>query len=461
MACRQTSDMPLNSTRRGIVWLLGCVLLGMSVAYAHNNPRSMAPVIEEVMPAVVNISVTSARGMQRNPYLDDPIFRRFFNIPDHSPQRPRRSQSVGSGVIINAKKGHVVTNHHVVDGAEQVTVILQDRREFDASVIGSDAATDIALLQIDAVRLSDISLGDSDSMRVGDFVAAIGNPFGLGQTVTAGIVSALGRSGLIPEGYEDFIQTDASINPGNSGGALVDIDGNLVGINTAIVTPAGGNVGIGFAVPVNMVKGVVAQLLEHGEVHRGQFGVLIQDVTPDLAAALDLDAARGAIVSQVVEGSPAETAGIKVGDVIIGLNKVDIADASDLRNRIGLMRVGDEINVHLVRDGRQLTVNTRVGEAIAQQIDGKTTSPLLNGATFRNIDPGHPHHSQLQGVEVARVDRNSAAWQAGLRQGDIVLSINRNPVATVREFSEQVSRAGNVLALHLQRGSGRLFLVVR
>ena len=435
------------------------IMLIYPAAPAHE--RTMAPVLKDVMPAVVNISVTARRGMQNNPLLDDPFFRRFFNSPENSPQRPRRSQSVGSGVIIDARKGHVVTNHHVVDGAEEVTVTLQDRRKFTAELVGSDSATDIALLKIDSAGLTEIDLGDSSVLQVGDFVSAIGNPFGLGQTVTSGIVSALGRSGLIPEGYEDFIQTDASINPGNSGGALIDYDGRLVGINTAIIAPAGGNVGIGFAVPVNMVKGVVAQLLEHGEVHRGQLGVMIQDVTPDLAAALELENAQGALVSQVVEDSPADDAGIEVGDVVVGLNGEPIADSSDLRNRIGLMQVGEKIEVELIREGRKLTVRAHVGEAATQQMAGHQTSPKLEGANFRDIGPTHQLYGRVEGVEVASVESNSRAWRIGLRPGDIVLSVNRKAVSSVRDFSEAIDEASGALALLVQRGQSRLFLVAQ
>ena len=442
------------------VWVTTSLLLLLTTsAVAHE--RSLAPVLKKVTPAVVNISVSANRGTQRNPFFDDPFFRRFFNIPDQAPQQPRRSQSVGSGVIIDGKDGYVVTNHHVIDGADEVTVTLQDRRQLQAEVVGSDAATDIALLRIDGPGLSDITLGDSEKLEVGDFVAAIGNPFGLGQTVTSGIVSALGRSGLIPEGYEDFIQTDASINPGNSGGALVDSAGKLIGINTAIIAPAGGNVGIGFAVPVNMMKSVIEQLLEYGEVSRGQLGILVQDVTPDLAEALELDTARGALVAQVVDGSAAADAGIQVGDVILKLNGRPVDDGTDLRNRIGLMRVKEAVEIELIRDRRRLIVDTRVRKASQQEISGGETSPALDGAELRNIAPNHPDYGRVKGVEVVRVEPGSRAWRAGLRQGDIILSVNRRPVSSVNEFSELLKALDGATALHVQRVEGRLFIVIQ
>lgn len=319
---------------------------------------TIAPMLEQVTPAVVNISVLSQAPQAENPLLRDPFFRRFFNLPDQMPQG-RPQVSAGSGVIVDAANGYVVTNSHVVENAQEIAVTLKDRRRLRAKLIGRDAATDIALLQIKAESLTALPLGDSDRAKVGDFVVAIGNPFGLGQTVTSGIVSALGRSGLKIEGYEDFIQTDASINPGNSGGALVNFQGELIGINTAIIGPAGGSVGIGFAVPVTIVRSVMEQLREYGEVRRGRLGVAIQDLTPDLAESLNLKGDEGALIAKIERGSPADSGGLRSGDVVVAVDGRAIRSATDFRNRIGLLRVGTPVQLTVVRGGGQKSVTVR------------------------------------------------------------------------------------------------------
>jgi serine protease DegQ len=322
-----------------------------------SGATTIAPMLEQVTPAVVNIAVISRAPQADNPLMRDPFFRRFFSLPDLPKARPQ--VSAGSGVIVDAGRGIVVTNHHVVENAQEITVTLKDRRRFQAKMVGSDAATDIAVLKIEAERLTALPVGDSDRLKVGDFLVAIGNPFGLGQTVTSGIVSALGRSGLKVEGYEDFIQTDASINPGNSGGALVSFNGELVGINTAIIGPAGGSVGIGFAVPTSIVQAVTEQILEHGEVRRGRLGVAIQDLTPDLAESMRVMGEQGAVIAQVETNSAAERAGLRSGDVVVAIDGRPIHGATDLRNRIGLLRVGTPVQLTIVRNGGSRPVMVR------------------------------------------------------------------------------------------------------
>jgi len=324
---------------------------------------SLAPMLANVTPGVVNIAV-KGRVREQNPLLQDPFFRRFFNLPQGQQYQERETQAAGSGVIVDANAGYVLTNAHVVENATSITVTTKDNRKYPAKLVGRDAETDVAVLKIEPGHLSAVPLGDSDKLQVGDFVVAIGNPFELGQTVTSGIVSALGRSGLGIEGYEDFIQTDASINPGNSGGALVDLRGQLVGINTAIVAPGGGNVGIGFALPINMARRVMDQLIQYGEVKRGRIGVSIQDLTPDLAQAMNTNRTNGAVISQVEPGSAADHAGLKSGDLVVSANGMAVRDGAQLRNTIGLSRIGDLVKLVVDRGGSERAVEVKVEAAL-------------------------------------------------------------------------------------------------
>lgn len=416
-------------------------------AFSASTQRLLADVLEELTPAVVNIAVRSRAPAESNPLYNDPFFRRYFNLPE----QPQQRLSAGSGVIVDADKGYILTNHHVVADAGEIAVTLKDRRRFTAELVGSDKATDIALLKIAADKLTALPFGDSDALRVGDSVVAIGNPFGLGQTVTSGIVSALGRGGINVEGYEDFIQTDASINPGNSGGALVTADGRLVGVNTAIIAPTGGNVGIGFAVPIAMASAVMEQLIEHGEVRRGRIGISVQDLTPDLAEALRIEESYGAVVGSVEQNSPAEQAGLQAGDVILAVNNRKITGAADLRNRVGLAQVGSQVEMEYLRDRVRKTVTMRIepDESIAK---AGATSARLEGAEFQDA---------AGNVVVSNIEDGSAAARSGLRAGDVIVVVNHQPVASVAELAAALENVSGTIALDLFRAGSKLFLVIR
>ena len=417
---------------------------------------TLAPMLKKVLPAVVNISTTtyvaSRQGLSNNPFY--PFFR------GHGKPTVRRSQSLGSGVIVDARKGWVITNNHVIEDADEITVTLRDQRSFKAKLLGTDPAVDVALLQIQGDRLAELPLADSESLDVGDFVVAIGNPFGLGQTVTYGIISALGRTDLGIEGYENFIQTDASINPGNSGGALVTTRGKLIGINTAIVGAAG-NVGIGFAIPANMVKAITTQLARYGEVQRGQLGVVMQDLTRDLAKAFGLKHHGGAVVAQVLPGSAAEKAGIRSGDIIVGIDGRKVKDGSALRNAIGILRAGTDIELELIRDGRPKTVKATIALPREARTEGDRLSRKLSGAVLGNLSADHPLGEE-GGVEVLEVTPGSAAWEAGLRKGDVIVSVNRHAVGSLLDLSQVLGQVGGKsLLLNIRRGNGAFFVVMK
>jgi len=432
---------------------------GLPVAVGDTAVPSLAPMLKKATPAVVNIAARGRVRVLNNPLLADPFFRRFFNLP--GPQRERRTQSVGSGVIVDAEKGYILTNNHVIANADEIVITLRDRRQFEATLVGTDPETDIAVLQIPADGLTALPMGDSDKLEVGDFVVAIGNPFGIGQTVTSGIVSALRRSGLGIEGFEDFIQTDASINPGNSGGALVTLGGALIGINTAIIGPNGGNVGIGFAIPINMVRQVMDQLVTYGEVNRGRLGVQIQDLTPQLADALDLEKTDGALITHIAPSSPADEAGLRAGDVVVKVDNRPVRNATQLRNALGLLRAGEPVRITVIRDGRERTLRAVLAKAEQMTVQAKGLARRLAGATFETLGPDSPLYGQVEGVRVVAVERGSPAWRIGLRKNDVIIAVNREPVSDLDAFKAAVAASRGALLLNIQRGAAQVFIVIR
>ena len=422
---------------------------------------SLAPMIERTAPAVVNIAVRGSVQVS-SPLMDDPFFRRFFGPQGRSPQQRRRFQSAGSGVIVDAKEGYILTNHHVVDNADEITITLLDNRSLTAEIVGSDSGSDIALLKVDADNLTELSLGDSDALRVGDFVVAIGNPFGLENTVTSGIVSAKGRSSRTrSDAYEDFIQTDASINPGNSGGALVNLRGELVGINSAIFTQSGGNIGIGFAIPVNMANSIMSQLLEFGSVRRGLLGVNIFPVTPDIAEDYGLERSSGALVTSVNPGSAAEKAGIAIDDVITSVNGREVEDASQLRNAIGILPPGERVRIGIVRDGRERTLTAKLDALQPQEEELDELDPAFEGAEFSTNDSSVADFNGTAGVLVTSVAEGSPAHQRGLRSGDVIVEVNRQRVRSLSQFSELVEAQKGTLILRVQRGDRGTLIMMR
>ena len=447
-----------------------------SAATAQQMP-SLAPMLEKVMPSVVSINVEGSTTvntprMPRN-------FQQFFgdNSPfcqDGSPfqsspfcqgggagddtqggGQQQKFMALGSGVIIDAAKGYVVTNNHVVDNANSIKVQLSDGRKFDAKVVGKDPRSDIALIQIqDPKNLTAIKIADSDALRVGDYTVAIGNPFGLGETVTSGIVSALGRSGLNAENYENFIQTDAAINRGNSGGALVNLNGELIGINTAILAPDGGNIGIGFAIPSNMVKNLTAQMVQYGQVKRGELGILGTELNSELAKAMKVDAQRGAFVSQVMPNSSAAKAGIKAGDVITSLNGKPISSFAALRAEVGSMPIGSKVTLGLLRDGKPVNVSLELQQSSQNQVDSSTIFSGIEGAEMSNKGAD-------KGVVVNNVKANSPAARIGLKKGDVIMGANQQPVKNIAELRKILDSKPSVLALNIQRGDTSIYLLMQ
>ena len=420
--------------------------------------NSLAPLIEEVSPAVVSIAVTGTVNVQ-NPLSNDPFFRRFM-----PPNQEREFESAGSGVIVDAGLGHIITNHHVIDNADEITITLIDNRTLSATVIGSDPGTDIAVLQVDPDNLTDLNLGDSSNVRVGDFVVAIGNPFGLQHTVTSGIVSALGRVGINPDGYEDFIQTDASINPGNSGGALIDLNGNLIGINSAILSQSGGNIGIGFAIPINLAKNIMDQIIESGSVRRGLLGVNIAEITEEIAESLSFASSEGALITAISPGSAAELAGLQIGDVVVEVNGEPISGPSELRNYIGMRRPDEMIEINVLRDGELLTFEAILGELSAN-------TQTLPTETIDEIEPAFAGvelsvesisgQTNQYAIAIQAIDNNSFAFQRGLRQGDLITHVNRVRVQGFADLERILNNKPGSLVLQVLRDDRGLLLVLK
>jgi len=451
-----------HNTMRKTVWILVTALLlsigtpghaALPDAVDGQPMPSLAPLVKRVAPAVVNIRVSQT--VDSSSVYGDDMFRRFFGIPESGNGPSREVASAGSGVIVDAERGYILTNHHVVENADKIQVSLFNEDSLDAEVIGTDALTDIALLKVDPKNLTELPIGDSDAVEVGDFVIAIGNPFGLGHTVTSGIVSALGRTGISRNGLEDFIQTDASINPGNSGGALVNMRGELVGINSAIISGSGGNVGIGFAVPSEIASSIMRQILDFGEVRRGLLGVTIQTMDSESAEALGTDLDRGALITGIEPGSAAEVAGLHVDDIITGVDSKRIDSNRELANAIGLRGSGEDVKIEYVRDGHQQTVTAQLGRKTVRNISGTDIHPRLQGAEFATSAT-----NASGGIEVINVEPGSLAAQRDLRTGDIIVQANRRNVQNLNQLRE-VAQGTRILFLLVRRGDRELMLQIR
>lgn len=477
------TTLVLSALALSIGLVMGPVSSVISAETAPSSSQllpSLAPMLEKVMPSVVSINVEGSTQVSNAAAGGiPPQFQQFFGddspfCQDGSPFQgspmcqggqggkgavPSKQEfrALGSGVIIDAAKGYVVTNNHVVDNATKINVKLSDGRSYEAKVIGKDPRTDIALLQLkDFKNLTAIKMADSDQLRVGDYTVAIGNPYGLGETVTSGIVSALGRSGLNVENYENFIQTDAAINRGNSGGALINLSGELIGINTAILAPDGGNIGIGFAIPSNMVKNLTSQMVEFGQVKRGELGIMGTELNSELAKAMNVDAQKGAFISQVVPKSAAAKAGIKAGDVIVSMNGKPINSFAGFRAEIGTLPVGSKMTLGLLRDGKPVNVEVTLEQSSQAQVDSGNIYTGIEGAELSNSDV-----NGKKGVKVDNVKAGSAAARIGLKKGDIIIGINQQPVQNLGELRKILDTKPSVLALNIQRGDTSLYLLMQ
>lgn len=439
---------------------LMAIVNGPVFATSHAPFPSLAPMLEEVMPAIVNVSVQGV--ISTGEIVIDKNKKRRQLAP-----RPKKFDTMGSGVIFDDKNGYIVTNAHVVKNAVVVTITLHDGRHIPAKTIGMDEETDIAVLQIKAKNLQSLTFGHSEKLRVGDFVVAIGNPFGLNsfgrnQSATFGIVSALKRNTLNIEGVENFIQTDAAINPGNSGGALITTTGELVGINTAILAPFGGNIGIGFAIPASMVETVARQLIQYGSVARGLMGVFVQHLTPELAQAFGLpDGAHGALITQVNAGSPADKAGLKVGDVIQQINNTEIMDSGQVKTTIGLLRVGSKVKMTLIRDKKLIKLTATVDSVKSQEKQIKKQNPFLFGLGLTDFSQQSPLHGFIEGVQITGASEQSAAWVAGIRPGDVITHVNNQAIKNLKELDSIIDSAKEQVLLRVLRGPGALYVIIK
>ncbi len=433
-----------------IVLITSFVTLNASAALPA---ETLAPILEKAMPSVVNIASTRINA---EPVLEP---QRQQNQP--IPSDSKRSTHLASGVIVDSEKGYILTNFHVVQGAEEVMITLSDGRHFPAHFIGGDPESDVAVVQIQAQTLQSMTLGDSDTLQVGDFVLAIGNPFGLSQSVSSGIISALGRTDLGLEGYEDFIQTDAAINVGNSGGALINTRGELIGINTAILSAAGGNLGIGFAIPINMARNIMQQLIQFGEVRRGLLGVVAQSLTPDLALAFHTSKTHGAIISQIVAESPAAASGLKIGDVVLTINDKPVNSASELRNQIGLVAIDSEIILGIERLGEAQQIKIKMSDPRTHTTTLSRINPHFAGMEVAPLDKPIATHGQVQGLELLQVNHGSAAWRAGLRSGDIITTANHENISSIKDLQNAVEKQPDLLLLRVLRGPNASFIIIR
>lgn len=446
--------------------LLSLILPCAFAASTIEQMPTLAPVLKNAMPAIVNVAVQGITPGVLPPADDDDNPNNNQEKPQVTPQQPRKFQSIGSGVIMDPKNGIIITNDHVIRNATLITVTLNDGRRLKAKIIGGDSETDVAVLKVEAKNLKSLPIGDSDKIEVGDFVVAIGNPFGLNsfgnsQSATFGIVSAMKRSDLNIEGIENFIQTDAAINPGNSGGALVNVKGELIGINTAIISLYGGSVGIGFAIPINMAKDVAQQIIKFGSVHRGLMGIFVQHLTPELAQAMGYpEDFQGALIAQVNEGSPAEIAGLKAGDVITQINETKITQATQVKTTISLLRVGSDAKIGINRNGKDMRLNAVVTDIKKNEQKLQSNNPFLYGLSLRNFEQDSPLHGHIVGVQVVGASENSAGWRAGLRPGDIIITANKQSASTTKALQTIALQKKQELLVQVLRGAGALYILI-